>query len=339
MVEDGDDPVLVDRPGVEVFTKAFQRRFMGSDYDLIPRGTAACRNFGFYYLWRETSCRYVISLDDDVTTRAGFMQGYAMLGERRAIDTVEGAGWLNSIGLFADAPPCYARGFPFDARVPATATWSVTSARVAAHMGLWDGVLDTHAVDKQLFSDYRADYPSLSLPRGLVRTAPAPPTQTMRFPFSSMNFGFVRDALPAMYQIPMRPQFLDRYALWRYDDIWAGYIVQTLAAKCGDACTLGAPVVAHEKAGDLQRELQGEHCGILMSPYVYAVVDHAAEQVRPSTYLEMYAHLMDRILTSEAAWRRQAAVPAAYASFIIELARTLLRWATLCARHAVSSNE
>jgi hypothetical protein len=329
VVEDSDAPVHVNRPDARVFSKEFQRRFMGRDYDLIPRGTAACRNFGFYYVWQETSCRYILSLDDDVATRDGFMEGYAPLGERRTIDTAGGAEWLNTIGLFDDAPPCYARGFPFDARVPSTTEWSLTTAPVVAHMGLWDGVLDTHAVDKQLFADYRVAYEKLSLPRTLVRPASAPCVS--RFPFSSMNFGFVRDVLPAMYQIAMRPRFLDRYALWRYDDIWAGYIVQTLAAKRGDACTLGAPVVAHQKAGDLQRELMGEHYGILMSPYLYAVVDHAAEDVRPSSYLEMYGDLMERILTSEDAWRRRVAVPPAYASFITGLAAASVRWANLCA--------
>jgi hypothetical protein len=337
VVEDSDAPVHVSRPGVRVFSKDFQRRFMGRDYGLIPRGTAACRNFGFYYIWCETSCRYIISLDDDVATRDGFMDGYAALGERHTIDTAGGSEWLNTIDLFDDAPPCYARGFPFDARGPATTEWSLTTARVVAHMGLWDGVLDTHAVDKQLFPDYRVGYTPLSLPRRLVRIAATP--RVSRFPFSSMNFGFARDVLPAMYQIPMRPQFIDRYALWRYDDIWAGYIAQTLAAKRDDACTIGAPIVAHEKAGDLQRELMGEHCGILMSPHVYAVVDRAAEDVRPSTYLEMYADLMDRILTSQNDWRRRAAVPPAYAAFIADFAETSLRWAKLCSRSCVQSMQ
>ena len=330
VVEDSDEPVFVDRPGVRTFSKGFQRQFMGDDYDLVPRGTAACRNFGFYYVWRETSCRYVISLDDDVVVRDGFMQSYAMLGEERAIATAAGVSWLNTIGLFDDAPDCYARGFPFDARVPAAPTWSVTTARVAAHMGMWDGVLDTHAVDKQLFADYRADYPALVLARPLVRAGSD--EEVTRFPFSSMNFGFVRDALPAAYQIPMRPQFVDRYSLWRYDDIWAGYILQTLAAKRGDACTVGAPIVAHEKAGDLHRELLGEHCGILLSPYLYEVIDQAAEAVAPLSYLEMYGALMSRILSTRASWQRSARVPPTYAAFIVELASMLLRWAELCSR-------
>jgi hypothetical protein len=199
-------------------------------------------------------------------------------------------------------------------------------------MGLWDGVLDLHAVDKHLFDEYRAEYPSLSLLRPLVRAGSS--TRVTRFPFSSMNFGFVRDALPAMYQIPMRAQFLDRYSLWRYDDIWAGYIVQTLAALRGNACTFGAPVVEHAKAGDLYRELLGEHIGILLSPYVYMVVDYAAVGVRPSTYLDMYGDLLDRILSSAGEWPRACHVPTAYAAFITELAGTLLRWAQLCARNA-----
>lgn len=330
VVEDGETPLTVERRNVLVLSKPFQRRFMGSDYDLIPRGTAACRNFGFYYLWRETSCRYLVTIDDDVVPRGGFLEAYAVLGDERAIDTVHGPAWLNPVDLFDRAPACFARGFPFEHRCRGRAAWSGTNGRVAVHMGLWDGVLDTHAIDKTLFPEYRSEYPNLTLSRSIVRLANG--GGIGRFPLSSMNFGFVRDALPAMYQIPMRPAFVDRYALWRYDDIWAGYIAQTLAACRGDAFTLGAPIVAHRKAGDLQRELQGEHYGILMSPYFYEVIDLAARGLRPAGYLEMYGDLIDRVLTSEKRWRTEGRVPAPYAAFILDLARTLGRWAELCAR-------
>ena len=41
VVEDGPVPLAVDHPGARIFTQDFQRRFMGPDFDLIPRGTAA----------------------------------------------------------------------------------------------------------------------------------------------------------------------------------------------------------------------------------------------------------------------------------------------------------
>lgn len=335
VVEDGDDPVRVERPNVETFSKDFQRRYMGSNYDLIPRGTAACRNFGFYYLWRERSVQRIISIDDDVVPPVDFLQHYARLGERLTIEVAATTDWINTIALFEDAPPCYARGYPFHARLPSSISWTTTTARIVAHMGLWDGVLDTHAIDKQLLPEYQREYRGLRLSRPIVGATGG--GHNGRFPLSSMNFGFVLDALPAMYQAPMRASFIDRYTLWRYDDIWAGYLFQTLAALRGDACTFGAPVVAHDKAGNLYRELMGEHYGVLLSPYLYAAVDHAARDVTPSSYVGMYADLMDRILTTEPEWRRQFHVPGAFAAFITEMASTMLRWAGLCARCSTGS--
>jgi len=335
IVEDGDVLAQCERPNTQTFSKDFQRRYMGSDYDLIPRGTAACRNFGFYYLWRETEYQRILSIDDDVSTRAGFLDAYTCLGEVRPVESVRSGDWINTIALFDEAPPCFARGFPFESRIPLAHSTTVTQARVVAHMGLWDGVLDTHAVDKQLFPEYQRTYFDLTVTRDAVDVTAS--GGRARYPLSSMNFGFVREALPAMYQAPMRSSFLDRYALWRYDDIWAGYLFQTLASIRGNACTVGAPIVRHEKAGNLQRELGGEHYGILLSPYFYGVVDHAARDLRPGAYVSMYAALMDRILTSQPEWAREHRVPRAYSTFIADLASTMLRWAELCARDRANS--
>jgi hypothetical protein len=332
IVEDSDSPVPVDRENVRVFSKAFQKQYMGGDYDLIPRRSAACRNFAFYYIWRETEHEYIVSLDDDVVTRPGFLESYSILGQRHTLPTVSGTDWLNPIDLFCDAPPCYARGFPYEARGAAPPTWSTTDARIVAHMGLWDGVLDTHALDKQLFAEYRQIYPDLKLVHEVVRPAAVP--CRVKFPLSSMNFGFIRESLPALYQIPMRSVFLDRYALWRYDDIWAGYLAQTLIAIRNDAFTAGAPIVEHEKAGGTLAELQGEHYGILLSPYLYAVVDRAAADVRPASYQQMYGALMEGVLSHEASWRKELTVPDHYAAFIVAIASTLMRWAELCDRGA-----
>jgi hypothetical protein len=145
-----------------------------------------------------------------------------------------------------------------------------------------------------------------------------------------MNVGFVRELLPAMYQMPMHSRFAAEYGLWRYDDIWAGYIAQTLIAIRGEAATIGVPVVYHDKAGDLQRELRGEHYGVLMSHFVYEVVNLAASGVRLDSYAEMVADLAERILTKGDSYRRGAKVPALYWRYIAETAAGLRRWSELC---------
>ena len=135
VVEDGDTPVRCDRPACRVLDLPFQQRYMGGDFDPIPRGTAACRNFGFYYVWRDTDYNYVVTLDDDVETRTGFLESYGVLGATLSLPTIVGRAWANTIDMFESAPDCFARGFtlrgtrrrrgrdhPYDGRA-SSATW------------------------------------------------------------------------------------------------------------------------------------------------------------------------------------------------------------------------
>jgi hypothetical protein len=318
VVADGDAPVRCDRPNSRVFDVPFQRRYMGADFDLIPRGTAACRNFGFYYVWRETAHRLIITLDDDVTTSEGFLDAYALLDTTPTLPTATACRWINTVALLDGGPACFARGFPYEDRTAPVFDLAVSTARVVCHMGLWDGILDTDALDKQLFERYRARHEPLTAVRPATRAG-----ARVRFPLSSMNAGVVRDALPAMYQMPMEPSFAGDYALWRYDDIWAGYVLQTLAEIRGEAATAGAPVVRHDKIGDLRRELLGEHYGILMSPWFYDAIDEAAARVRPGPYAGMLAALAEGLT-------RRKGVPDLYWRYIAAAGGKLRRWAVMC---------
>ncbi len=318
VVADGDAPVGCDRPNSRVLDVPFQRRYMGADFDLIPRGTAACRNFGFYYVWRETAHRVIVTLDDDVTTREGFLDAYALLDTTQTLPTATACRWINTVALLDGGPACFARGFPYEDRHAPGFDIAVSTARVVCHMGLWDGILDTDAIDKQLFERYRARHEPLTAVRPATRAGTG-----VRFPLSSMNAGFVRDALPAMYQMPMQPCFAGDYALWRYDDIWAGYVVQTLAEIRGEAATAGAPVVRHDKSGDLRRELLGEHYGILMSPWFYDAIDEAAVGLTPAPYADMLAALAEGLT-------RRTRAPDLYRQYIAATGEKLRRWAVMC---------
>ena len=268
-----------------------------------------------------------MSLDDDVATRPGFIEAYQVLGTSGRLDTITGSDWLNTISLFEDPPECYARGYPYEARGETTTRLTDTTARVVCHMGLWDRVLDTHALDKHLFGAYREGYPNLRLSKPIVRSGCE--AHPMYFPFSSMNFGFVRELLPAMYQMPMRPRFADRYALWRYDDIWTGYIAQSLATKRGDAFTAGAPIVDHQKAGDLHREMLGE-------PLRDADLAIPLRSSRPGDVRREGGELLEDLSGSDrpnadVGPARVVRASAETARFILELMRG---WAALCAEVA-----
>jgi hypothetical protein len=200
-------------------------------------------------------------------------------------------------------------------------------------MGLWDGVLDTHAIDKLLFADYREPRPGLAPRRSVARigTAVAP---TM-FPLCSMNFGVIREALPLLYQFPMPAHFADRYPLGRYEDIWAGYIAQTLIGLRDEAITAGAPVVRHLKNGEVHKEIEREHFGMLLSPCLFDMVDEAAGGVTAGHYLDMYGDLADRVLARVTRSTGAARMPRMFRDYIDESFRAVARW---CALHAHSGS-
>jgi len=178
-------------------------------------------------------------------------------------------------------PPAWAQG-PMLVRAaavpalpgqPAPETRATARGRLACLMGLWNNVLDYNGIDKYVLPSYQKLHPTARpVERLLTVGTPAQPT---KFALCSMNFGFTRDMIPAAYQMPMDREIIPGYPLWRFEDIWGGYVIEALVHKRGgqDVVGIGEPTVAHLKEGNLVRETHGEHFGHLMSPFFYAFID------------------------------------------------------------------
>ena len=164
VVDDSDGAIKANRKNMDVFDYSFQRKVMKSNYDLIPHKTAACRNFAFYYIWRYTDYKYILSLDDDCITREYFLKHYSVLGQFLDLPTVITPGWFNTIDLLKLKHKIYARGYPYFERHDKKSEVVRTNGRVVFHMGLWDKVLDTNAIDKYLFKEYQQEYPDKRFP-------------------------------------------------------------------------------------------------------------------------------------------------------------------------------
>jgi hypothetical protein len=333
VVDDSDGSIRPSRDRMRVFTYADQREVMGKDYDLIPHKTAACRNFAFYYVWKYTDHDLIITLDDDVFCPPHFMDAYRIVGTTGEWPNVQVDGWYNTIAALGVTGPggrtLYPRGFPYWLRQPHEERMGTARGRMVCIMGLWSHVLDYDGLDKYLFEEYREmrDGVRPSLPV-LTVGSPACPT---KFSFCAMNFAFHRDMLPAAYQMPMDREIAPGYPIWRFDDIWAGYVIEALVHKRGgaDLIGIGDPVGTHLKEGNLVREVHGEHYGHLMSPYFYAFIDAGVAAIRPATYAAMYLDLFTHLVDHFGRLADELRCPPLYRSYFIETFERLQRWGAL----------
>jgi len=332
VVDDSNGKIKPSLPNMKVFDYADQKKVMGRNYDLIPHKTAACRNFAFYYIWKYTDYKYVLTLDDDCVTQKNFMEAYGSLGKKLQLKTAITKGWYNTIDLFSLREKIYARGYPYWERYEKKIFYKQTKSRVVCNMGMWSNVLDTDAFDKSLFSEYIRKYPHLKLKHGRLRVGTK--QRPTHFSFCAMNFGFIREILPIMYQMPMCESFANKYDLWRFDDIWAGYIIQSIIHKKGDAITIGAPIVKHSKFGNLRKELNGEHYGHLISPYFYEVIDEAISNLSCDHYAEMYISLFDYILKHAKKIKQNYNIPDLYWKYILDVSTKCHRWGKLFLKDA-----
>lgn len=333
VVDDSDGSIQPTRSRMRVFTYADQREVMGKDYDLIPHKTAACRNFAFYYVYKYTDHDVIITIDDDCLLPPDFMSSYASVGTTGVWPNVTVEGWYNTIAFLGatgtNGRVLYPRGFPFWLRHPSEEKHSTVSGRLVCTMGLWSNVLDYDGIDKYLFEDYRQLRQTVS-PLAPLMTVGTPAVPT-KFSFCAMNFAFHRDMLPAAYQMPMDREIAPGYPIWRFDDIWAGYVIEALVHKRGgsDVIAIGKPIVTHLKEGNLVREVHGEHFGHLMAPYFYALIDAGVAAIAPGSYAAMYFDLFHYLAEDFTALANDLKVPALYRAYFQDTFERLRRWSAL----------
>jgi hypothetical protein len=261
------------------------------------------------------------------------MASYARVGKIGEWPNATVQGWYNTLTLLGvtgeERRTLYPRGFPFWLRHPTEEAHGLVRGRLVCLMGLWSNVLDYDAIDKYLFEDYRQLHPEVtSIAPIMTIGTPAVPT---KFSFCAMNYAFHRDMLPAAYQMPMDREIARGYPIWRFDDIWAGYVIESLVHKRGgaDVIGIGKPIVKHLKEGNLLREIHGEHFGNLMSPYFYALIDAGIAAISPGSYAMMYFDLFTYLVDDFKALADDLRIPSLYCAYFLDTFQRLQRWAAL----------
>lgn len=287
IVDDSPGSIEPPHPAFSVYNWEDRKRILGTHDEFFPRRNGACRDFGFLIAWRESDQgEAIIALDDDceVTAPDFATQVEAALSPARR-PVLEATGrHLNILDLYKDAPAdLFPRGFPYERRLGYER--SKTSAEMSDtapifNLGLWADAFDINGIDKIDGPEWRhpdavLETSSVALPRGALVSV------------CSMNMQFRREVIPAVYQLPMHVPVLPHWVIDRYGDIWGGFILKMLIDRQGDVMSVGAPMIAHRKAGDMVRNIWQEHIAHLVNCEAIELFGEAAESVPATDYLSM----------------------------------------------------
>jgi Reversibly glycosylated polypeptide len=281
----GADVIVVDGGGFK--ESARQRKLMGSsrspfwvlpvdfqdnlvgreNADLIGRGSAALRNFGVWWAWKQ-GYEYIINLDDDCWPENDRLVGdyVNILSESHMMSVLSSSdSWVSTLHR-PGKTPWYPRGFPYEERFwHSQKVTHMAHALPAVHVGLWQGTLDLNAVDKESYSGH-----DFELVRELYATK-------LFFPVCGMNFACHRDWAPFVYQIPWT-SFGPTLGLERYDDVIGGLFTIALARMEGATLSFGWPFVDHRKKDtDLFTHAWRENLGNVLVSRIAQVLAHAEE--------------------------------------------------------------
>lgn len=270
IVDDSDGKVKLP-DSFDVYGYSRQSEEMGEDFYAAFEKfhkSAACKSFGIWLAWRDKA-DIIIVLDSDCIVSPDFI-GRHIEGLMMKVP-----GWTNPIKNTGWFP----RGFALSQR----------TLPVAVSMGLWNHELDLYGYDR-----------ALAAKDGIF-----PPTEPMHqifhevadgfVPLSGMNVAFWARCAPAMLFLPnfeysqeIEDGKAREYRFRRHDDIWGGYVFQSLMAKANERLVFGDPVVYHDTVVVPEEDAAEETDAIAFEEQFYNQVDTLMGEVTPGEYDEMF---------------------------------------------------
>jgi hypothetical protein len=209
---------------------------------IFSKRDSGIRAFGFWKAW-EQGADVIVTLDDDCAPIGdGFLEAHVENLERTAA-------WESTV------PGLRVRGLPYRNRG--------VLENVVLSVGLWTGNPDLDAV--QTLANGVSDADRRLVSEVTTRVLPS----AQYFPISGMNLAVRREAACLMYYPPMGLN--SPYA--RFDDIWAGLVLQRVCRHLGLSIVCGRPLVEHHRASDPFVNLEREGSGIGANERVWETVD------------------------------------------------------------------
>lgn len=288
IVDDSDGKVKLPEH-FDVFGYERQRQEMGDDlyarFEMFHK-SSSCKSFGIWLAWRDKA-DIIIVIDSDCVVPPGFI-GKHIEGLMKTVP-----GWTNPIkntGWFS-------RGFPMSQR----------ALPVAISMGLWNNELDLYGYDRVQHGTPPSE-PGHTEPHAVADGI---------VPLSGMNVAFWARCAPALCFLPNfdydAPDLAitvnadqteatatpskHTYRFRRHDDIWGGYIFQTLMAKAGERLVYGDPVVFHDTVVVPEEDAAEEMDAIAFEEDFYNQIDMLMGEVQSREYDEMFNDFVAIVLS------------------------------------------
>ena len=200
-----------ERHALEVPDGVSVTSIVAPDPVMYGRGASSMRGAGFLKALKD-GADYVLTVDDDCFIPPNWAEAHvAELLPGRQL-------WSNTI----DGIPV--RGYPM----------GLADVGTGISHGVWDGIQDLDGKTQKLYGEFYQRH------QGKPHLIQAP------FPMSSMNVGFRREVIPAMYFFPMGEDL----PFDRFEDIWGGLVAQRVLMGHGYRFINNVSPVYHMRASD-----------------------------------------------------------------------------------------
>lgn len=216
-----------------------------SDDTLFSYGDSAIKCAGFLHAVAVMGAELVLTLDDDCYPADDLDQAQFVGKHMDAL-------FRTRVWQSTDAT-IRPRGLPYDLS-------AAFGGYVACNMGGWDGYADLDSI-QTIAHEVPADHRFSRQPQ-LMHPG-------VYFPLCGMNLAFRAEFLPLMYF----PRMGDGVPYRRFDDIWAGVILQKACRHMRCALTVGEPIIRHARASDPMVNLVKEAPGIAANERFWKVID------------------------------------------------------------------
>ena len=242
IIDDSNGKVEINKPNVKMYDYEKQKDVLGDlydDFDKYFHKSSACKNLGHYIAYN-SGYDVMIEIDSDCICPPDVIEAHLT-----ALN-MKGGDWVNPL----QKKGLYPRGYPY----------SMRDKEVVANLGLWSYCLDINGADRTPDEPKETGIEDNRIVDGFI-------------PFSGMNFAIKREYIPLMFLIPNFNYKCLKFR--RHDDIFGGYIFQSLLKRLDKKITYGLPIVKHDSEVVPEEDAEAEDAMNSTDTMFYDLIDEA----------------------------------------------------------------